>query len=90
MARPTPTAVALLALLSAGALGEPARAGDRAGASPSLPGVSGDYKLVKSLEPEPEDPPSQGAQFKIGDVDVRVSGSIIVDIGVGSVRPPRR
>lgn len=54
-----------------------------------LPGVSGDYRIVKPMEAEPVDDAAGGSQFKIGDVDVRISGEITVDIGAGSIRPPR-
>ena len=59
--------------------------------SKTLPGVSEGYSIVKPL-PEPDDEPAQsgtGNHFKVGDVDVRISGSIIFDVGVGSVHPSR-
>lgn len=66
-------------------------------ASPSaqksaLPGVSGDYRIAKPApQPEPDDafPGNGNGQFKIGDTDVRISGSITVDIGAGAIKPPR-
>ena len=60
--------------------------------SPALPGVETGYGIVKPL-PEPDNMADQevdGTHFKVGDTEVRVSGSITVDIGVGSVRTPRR
>jgi hypothetical protein len=59
--------------------------------SKTLPGVTDGYSIVKPL-PEPDDEPAQagtGNHFKVGDVDVRISGSIIFDVGVGSVHPSR-
>lgn len=58
----------------------------------ALPGVTGDYRIAKPApKPEPDDAfPSNGnGQFKIGDTDVRISGSITVDVGAGSIGPPR-
>jgi hypothetical protein len=58
-----------------------------------LPGVSSDYRIAKPApEPEPDDalPASGNGQFKIGDTDVRISGSITVDVGVGATRPSNR
>jgi hypothetical protein len=59
--------------------------------SPALPGVETGYSIVKPV-PEPDDPADQGnggTRFKVGDTEVHVSGSITVDIGVGSIRAPR-
>ena len=55
-----------------------------------LPGVSSDYRIVKPLGPDDEIDPADSGYFKIGDMDVRVSGSITVDVGVGSLASPRR
>ncbi|QND64412.1 hypothetical protein HB777_11155 [Mesorhizobium loti] len=85
-------AVGLLAfagLVSAAAFAEdssPAQKG-------ALPGVTGDYRIAKPApKPEPDDAfPSNGnGQFKIGDTDVRISGSITVDVGVGAIKPSNR
>jgi hypothetical protein len=56
-----------------------------------LPGVDTDYRIVKPA-PEPDDKgvPAGTGQFKIGDVDVRISGSITVDVGAGDISAPRR
>ncbi|WP_214470863.1 hypothetical protein [Mesorhizobium sp. dw_380] len=57
-----------------------------------LPGVSGDYRIAKPApQPEPDDafPSSGNGQFKIGDTDVRISGSITVDVATGGFKPPR-
>lgn len=58
----------------------------------ALPGVSGDYRIAKPApQPEPDDAfPSNGnGTFKIGDTDVRISGSITVDVATGGIKPPR-
>ena len=57
----------------------------------ALPGVTGDYRIAKPApQPEPDDAfPSNGnGTFKIGDTDVRISGSITVDIGHGRIQAP--
>ncbi len=55
----------------------------------TLPGVDGDYHIVRPM-PEPENAdPLAGSQFKVGDMDVRIGGSITVDIGAGDLRRPR-
>lgn len=59
----------------------------------ALPGVTSDYRIAKPApQPEPDDAfPSNGnGQFKIGDTDVRISGSITVDVGAGSIKPSNR
>lgn len=64
-----------------------ASAGNTAQQSNALPGVDGDYRIVR---PAPElEETAPGTHFNIGDMEVRVSGSITVDIGVGALRPPR-
>lgn len=58
----------------------------------ALPGVTSDYHIAKPApEPEPDDalPSSGNGQFKIGDTDVRISGSITVDMGAGAIGLPR-
>jgi hypothetical protein len=60
--------------------------------SPALPGVETGYSIVKPV-PEPDDMADRGTggtRFKVGDTEVRISGSITVDVGVGSFRAPRR
>ncbi|THF60048.1 hypothetical protein E6C48_03100 [Mesorhizobium composti] len=56
-----------------------------------LPGVQGDYRIVRPA-PEPDDDAASAptGQFKIGDMDVRIGGSVTIDIGVGSLPRPRR
>ena len=56
-----------------------------------LPGVSGDYRIAKPAPlPEPDDalPASSDGSFKIGDTNVRIGGSITVDMGTGGTRIP--
>ncbi|ESY73040.1 hypothetical protein NKJ90_12390 [Mesorhizobium sp. M0051] len=83
-------AIVALACLSSGS----AFADDSSaqGQKRALPGVAGDYRIAKPApEPEPDDafPGNGNGQFKIGDTDVRISGSITVDVGAGSIRQPR-
>ncbi|TIM32956.1 MAG: hypothetical protein E5Y63_00460 [Mesorhizobium sp.] len=54
----------------------------------TLPGVTNDYRIAKPAAEPDEAVPSNG-QFKIGDTDVRISGSIIFDVGAGSMKAPR-
>ena len=91
--RPLRRVIAVLVLAFAGLMSVAAFAED---SSPTqkgaLPGVTGDYRIANPApQPEPDDAfPSNGnGQFKIGDTDVRISGSITVDVGVGSIGPPR-
>lgn len=60
-------------------------------AQTELPGVQGDYRIVRPA-PEPDDDAASTptGQFKIGDMDVRIGGSVTIDIGAGSLPPPRR
>lgn len=58
-----------------------------------LPGVNGGYSIVKPAAPQPEPDdydPATGRQFKVGNMDVRISGSVTVDIGAGDISTPRR
>jgi|CXWK01.1.fsa_nt_gi hypothetical protein len=57
----------------------------------SLPGVKQPEQTVQPL-PEPIDQQAttdKGA-VRVGDWDVKVSGSIIVDIGAGNIKRPKR
>lgn len=69
-----------------------ADSGSNSSSRTTLPGVMGGYSIVKPLEAEPDDTVPQGkpGQFKIGNVDVRISGDVTIDVGVGSTRPPNR
>jgi hypothetical protein len=58
----------------------------------TLPGVSGDYHIAKPAPgPEPDDATSGDGDgtFKIGDTEVRISGTITMDVGAGSTGLPR-
>lgn len=81
-------ALAIVGLASSSALADDASSS----AQSALPGVTGDYRIAKPAPvPEPDDalPSSGNGQFKIGNTDVRISGSITVDVGVGGIKPPR-
>lgn len=59
----------------------------------ALPGVTSDYRIAEpGPQPEPDDavPSSGNGTFKIGDTDVRISGSITIDVATGGIRPPSR
>lgn len=57
---------------------------------PGLPGVDSDYSIVRPM-PEPDDfDPQAASQFLMGDMDVRIGGSVTVDISAGGVPAPRR
>lgn len=53
----------------------------------ALPGVSVDRPIVGEMPPEPGDHPDDPGSFRIGDTDVRISGSVTVDVTVGDLRP---
>jgi len=58
-----------------------------------LPGVSGDYRIAKPApQPEPDDalPAGSDGSFKIGNTDVRIGGSITVDMATGGMKLPNR
>jgi hypothetical protein len=74
---------AIAATLPAGA----AEAGAKPAPVPPLPGVEGGYRIVRPAPQAEPDAPADAGHFRIGDIDVHVSGSIAVDIGVGSIRP---
>lgn len=54
-----------------------------------LPGVKQPEPIVQALKPEPDEQPGTPDTFKVGSFDVKVSGSITVDVGVGKIKPPR-
>jgi len=77
-------AVALAATAALAAVANPAWTAEK------LPGVSEDHSIVKPL-PEPVDgAPQDGDSIKVGDWDVKISGSVTIDIGTGNLPPPRR
>ncbi|WP_245429035.1 hypothetical protein [Mesorhizobium sp. WSM3860] len=81
--------IAVVALAGVLAAGTAAFADDNA--TQKLPGVSGDYRIAKPApQPEPADalPAGGDGTFKIGDTDVRISGSITIDMATGGIRPP--
>lgn len=55
----------------------------------TLPGVTNDYRIAKPAADPDDAVPSGNGQFRIGDTDVRISGSIIFDVGAGSMKAPR-
>ncbi|WP_195179900.1 hypothetical protein [Mesorhizobium sp. INR15] len=66
---------------------------DNAASNNALPGVTGDYRIAKPAPvPEPDDaaPGTGGTQFKVGDTDVRISGSITIDVGAGGAKASQR
>jgi hypothetical protein len=83
-------AIAGMSMLVATALAEDGSASSHNGA---LPGVTSDYRIANPApQSEPDDAvPSNGnGQFKIGDTDVRISGSVTIDVGAGGIKPSNR
>jgi hypothetical protein len=81
--------IAIAALAGALTAGTAAFADDNS--AQNLPGVSGDYSIAKPApQPEPDDalPAGSDGTFKIGDTDVRISGSITVDMATGGIKIP--
>ena len=79
---PPATIAAIFALAGA------ALAADKKPAPEKLPGVEGNYRLVKPYAPAPE--PDDAPQVKTGNWDVKVSGSLTIDVGAGGLPLPRR
>ncbi|OBQ96821.1 hypothetical protein A9K66_20000 [Mesorhizobium sp. AA23] len=80
---------AVVAVAGVLAVGTAAFADDNS--TQKLPGVSSDYRIAKPApQPEPDDalPAGSNGTFKIGDTDVRISGSITIDMATGAIRPP--
>jgi len=65
----------------------PALAAEKKPVPKNLPGVDGNYRIVKPYAPEPE--PDQAPAAKIGGWDVKVSGQLTIDIGTGGLPLPR-
>jgi hypothetical protein len=61
----------------------PGLAAEKKPAPKNLPGVEGDYRIVKPYAPEPE------PAAKIGGWDVKVSGQLTIDVGAGGLPLPR-
>jgi hypothetical protein len=79
--------LAFAGLVSGVALADDSSAQPQKGA---LPGVISDYRIAKPApQPEPDDalPAGGNGTFKIGDTDVRISGSITVDVATGGFKP---
>lgn len=90
--RPSHRVIAAVVLAIAGLVSGTALAEDASPPQKALPGVTGDYRIAKPApQPEPEDafPSSGNGQFKIGNTDVRISGSITVDVATDGMKPPR-
>jgi FlaG/FlaF family flagellin (archaellin) len=82
----------MIAIAFAATASSPAFAGGGTTSKPkaALPGVTSDYRIAKPApQPEPDDawPAGENGTFKIGNTDVRVSGSITIDMGTGGIRP---
>ncbi|RWL43828.1 MAG: hypothetical protein EOR60_19945 [Mesorhizobium sp.] len=78
---------ATLAALAAALIAGTALADDSS--TQKLPGVSDNYRIAKPApQPEPDDaqPASSDGSFKIGNTDVRIGGSITVDMATGGTR----
>lgn len=75
-------------MLAGFGLNRPALADD----NPTLPGVKGDYRIVRPAPPEDDATPSATTNNttppQAGDWDITISGSVTVDVGVGDL--PRR
>jgi len=56
-----------------------------------LPGVTRPKPIVQPV-PEPDDQQAETAKdaIRVGEWDVKLSGSVSVDVGVGSARKPQR
>ena len=81
----------IVALAIASLLPSAAFADDSSTLKGALPGVSSDYRIAKPApQPEPDDalPAGSDGTFKIGNTDVRISGSITIDMATGGIRPP--
>ncbi|KAA3450045.1 hypothetical protein C7I87_13930 [Mesorhizobium sp. SARCC-RB16n] len=86
------TAAMVLAVV--GLVSKPALADDASSAAQksALPGVTGDYRIAKPApQPEPDDalPNGENGTFKIGNTDVRISGSITIDAATDGFKPRR-
>jgi hypothetical protein len=71
----------------AAAVTVPALAADKKPAPEKLPGVEGNYRIVKPYAPEPE--PDDAPAARAGIWDVTVSGTLTIDIATGGLPLPR-
>jgi hypothetical protein len=76
-----PAIIAAMFAMAASAL-----ASDSKPPAETLPGVEGNYRIVKPYAPEPE--PDDARPAKAGGWDIKVSGAITVDIGAGRLPLP--
>lgn len=61
--------------------------------SPGLPGVNPQKPIVSAPPPPPEPDQAPGGNwknFRVGNTEVSISGSITVDVGTGNSRSSRR
>jgi hypothetical protein len=75
------------AVLAAVVVTAPALAADKKPAPEKLPGVEGNYRIVKPYVPEPE--PDDAPTAKTGAWDVTVSGTLTFDVVTGGLPLPR-
>jgi hypothetical protein len=80
---------AILLPLAILALAGAAAAGEKKQADKTLPGVSAPPDIVTTLPPEPTDEPTDPTHFRIGNTEVRISGSLRIDMTTGNLPPPR-
>jgi len=76
-------AILMAAIAAAGATS----AADKKPAPEKLPGVEGNYRIVRPYAPEPE--PDQAPIAKIDGWDVRISGQLTIDVVTGGLPLPR-
>lgn len=80
---------ALALLVSAGMTGAALAGGKSTQLPEPLPGVSQPPDIVTTLPPEPSDGIADAGHFKIGDTEVRISGSVRIDVTAGNLPKPR-
>lgn len=68
-----------------------AEAGTTTNANKALPGVEGNYSIVRPAMPEPDTQAEDTSKnFKVGNTEVHIGGSVRVDIQAGSLSAPHR
>lgn len=55
-----------------------------------LPGVDTNYSIVKPAAPSPGRAATEGFNLRLGEWDVKISGTITFDVATGKLPPPRR